>query len=86
VASVQEVNPPGLEIAEELGRGATATPGTLSRAGTAGPRAGRSASGPTSVGIAYHHPADRDLGALLSRADRALYVAKEQGRDRVAAA
>ena len=39
-----------------------------------------------SVGVAYRRPADRDLGALLSRADRALYIAKEQGRNRVAAA
>jgi diguanylate cyclase (GGDEF)-like protein len=43
-------------------------------------------SATVSVGVAYRRPADRDLGALLSRADQALYVAKEQGRNRVAAA
>jgi diguanylate cyclase (GGDEF)-like protein len=36
-----------------------------------------------SVGIANRLPADADLGALLSRADEALYEAKKAGRNRV---
>lgn len=36
-----------------------------------------------SFGIAGLHPGDANFGALFSRADRALYVAKDAGRDRV---
>jgi diguanylate cyclase (GGDEF)-like protein len=36
-----------------------------------------------SVGVAYLSPQDREFDHLLVRADRALYAAKEQGRDRV---
>lgn len=36
-----------------------------------------------SVGVTELHPADRDLDALLYRADRALYDAKGDGRDQV---
>ena len=36
-----------------------------------------------SVGLAAMGPADASLQALLQRADRALYAAKAQGRDRV---
>jgi PleD family two-component response regulator len=38
-----------------------------------------------SVGMAFVAPDDRDPGTLLARADAALYDAKAQGRDRVAA-
>ena len=36
-----------------------------------------------SIGVAGRRPADPDLGALLGRADQALYRAKQDGRDRV---
>jgi diguanylate cyclase (GGDEF)-like protein len=36
-----------------------------------------------SVGVAYLSPQDQEFGDLLVRADRALYAAKGQGRDRV---
>ena len=35
-----------------------------------------------SYGVAGLHPGDADFGALFSRADRALYIAKDAGRDR----
>jgi diguanylate cyclase (GGDEF)-like protein len=38
-----------------------------------------------SVGAARLHPDDVDIGALLGRADRRLYEAKRDGRNRVAA-
>ena len=37
----------------------------------------------TSIGIAQMRPSDRDIDALLARADAALYQAKHQGRNRV---
>lgn len=37
-----------------------------------------------SVGVAAMEPGDADLAALLRRADKALYAAKEGGRDRIA--
>jgi diguanylate cyclase (GGDEF)-like protein len=39
-----------------------------------------------SIGIADRCPGDTDLGAVLDRADQALYRAKQEGRDRVVAA
>jgi diguanylate cyclase (GGDEF)-like protein len=36
-----------------------------------------------SVGVATSNPSDRHLGALLQRADKALYRAKQEGRNRV---
>jgi len=39
-----------------------------------------------SVGVASRSPGDADVQALLARADKALYAAKEAGRDRVMAA
>jgi diguanylate cyclase (GGDEF)-like protein len=39
-----------------------------------------------SIGIAERHPDDAELGALLGRADQALYRAKQAGRNRVVAA
>jgi diguanylate cyclase (GGDEF)-like protein len=36
-----------------------------------------------SIGVACRHPGDAGLGALLGRADEALYQAKQSGRDRV---
>ncbi len=39
-----------------------------------------------SLGVAQWLPEDRDAGALLGRADEALYEAKHQGRDRVVVA
>ena len=38
-----------------------------------------------SLGVAQRRPEDRDGGALLARADGALYVAKHQGRNRFVA-
>ncbi|MCC6177156.1 MAG: GGDEF domain-containing protein [Chloroflexi bacterium] len=37
-----------------------------------------------SIGIAESHPGDADADAVLRRADRALYCAKDHGRDRLA--
>jgi diguanylate cyclase (GGDEF)-like protein len=37
----------------------------------------------TSIGLATHEPADADLEAIIARADRALYRAKREGRNRV---
>jgi len=39
-----------------------------------------------SVGVATRTASDIDLEALLARADKALYRAKKEGRDRVVAA
>jgi diguanylate cyclase (GGDEF)-like protein len=39
-----------------------------------------------SVGVATRVTSDIDLEALLARADKALYSAKKEGRDRVVAA
>lgn len=36
-----------------------------------------------SLGVAQRQPSDREAGALLGRADAALYLAKAQGRNRV---
>jgi diguanylate cyclase (GGDEF)-like protein len=36
-----------------------------------------------SIGLAFRHPDDSDLEGLLSRADRKLYEAKENGRNQV---
>lgn len=36
-----------------------------------------------SVGIARRREDDRDLNALMRRADQALYLAKQNGRNRV---
>jgi len=36
-----------------------------------------------SIGLAYREPDDADIEALLSRADKELYRAKELGRNRV---
>lgn len=38
----------------------------------------------TSVGVAVRRPGERDLAALVQRADQAVYQAKHQGRNRVA--
>jgi two-component system, cell cycle response regulator len=38
-----------------------------------------------SIGVAQLGPDDPDLAALLARADRRLYEAKEAGRDRISA-
>jgi diguanylate cyclase (GGDEF)-like protein len=54
--------------------------------GTPVPAGARELRVTASVGVAHLLPTDRDLGALLDRADRALYQAKDQGRDRVAVA
>ncbi|NUQ30852.1 MAG: diguanylate cyclase, partial [Acidobacteriaceae bacterium] len=37
-----------------------------------------------SIGIAASFPDDGDIFAVIARADRNLYAAKEQGRNRVA--
>jgi len=39
-----------------------------------------------SIGVATKTQADRELEALIARADKALYAAKSGGRDRVMAA
>jgi PleD family two-component response regulator len=39
-----------------------------------------------SIGVATRAASDIDLEALLARADKALYSAKKEGRDRVVAA
>ncbi len=41
-------------------------------------------SGTVSIGVAAHSGRDCDIGALFHRADSALYVAKQAGRNRVA--
>lgn len=38
-----------------------------------------------SVGVAFHHPADTDYDDVMLRADRALYIAKAKGRNRLEA-
>ena len=65
------------EVAERLGRAIAAT--RISQTG-------KSAFGFTaSIGVASLEPEDVDIGAVLARADKALYQAKNAGRNRVVA-
>jgi diguanylate cyclase (GGDEF)-like protein len=67
------------------GEPAEAVAERLRRAVAAGPvrRDGRELDVTVSVGVAHLRPSDRDLSALLARADAALYLAKHSGRNRV---
>jgi len=38
-----------------------------------------------SIGVTVNRPDETDIDELLARADRALYLAKSQGRNRIAA-
>jgi len=67
-----------LEVADRLRRGVSATPVLL--------RDGRLVTVTLSIGVAAFGGAGSDLDGLLGRADKALYRAKESGRNRVVSA
>jgi diguanylate cyclase (GGDEF)-like protein len=72
-------------VLRDDGEGAEAVAERLRRAVAADPvrRGDRELAVTVSVGVAHLRPADRDLSALLARADAALYLAKHSGRNRV---
>jgi diguanylate cyclase (GGDEF)-like protein len=71
---------PGLQVAIDVGERIRAAVGRLDlrRFGPAGVT--------VSVGVAVSRAADQPIAELVTAADRALYEAKRQGRDRVVAA
>ena len=46
------------------------------------PASGKEVSVTISIGIAEYHPGE-ELSALIQRADKAMYLSKENGRDRI---